>query len=215
MMMNMKHMGVSIVLAGTLLGSVEGAEVQAPTMERGAIIIIDGGKMSYRKAREYRRKYRKDPAPQQLRITVRELQPVGGNLYYLEGSGQRPVTLESGDRVTYFGYCAAGSQAYISFNVMAGEGETAKPFYMRRAAYSDERVARGAGTPLEVRITEQNGNTYKGICHGIYYGRDRDEQVTFSAAPITIMIPGEGETIPDAPAPEASQSAGTSAAATE
>lgn len=180
--------------------------VQAPSLEKGATIILDGGKLSFRKAREYRRVHKKDADPIQLKFIVRETQRVGTEEYYLDECGLREASYGGEGHVAYFGYAAADSgQAYMAANVIVPEDGKDMTYFLRLRYNSDERVAHGAGDPADLSLSQQDGNTYRGTIRAVFYRfGDRDGTISFDRVPVTIILPSEGETLPD---PEPSPSA--------
>lgn len=185
------------LLAVLCAPSASWADIQGPSLERGAIIKIEGGMPSAREVRRYKHKHGRPPKPWPLRLVVREVQALGGCEYYLDGCGMKPVTLNSNPVVSYLGYYAADSGVVsLMFNVerqIDGKSET-YCFCYRKA--TNEAVLRGAGVPAEIRIDKRDGNTYYGRINGVLFHPGKDDEMVFQWAPIMITVPAPGESLP-------------------
>lgn len=174
-------------------------EVQAPSLERGAMIILDGGKLSFRKAREYRRVHKKDADAVQLKFIVREIQKIGKEEYYMDECGLREASYGGEGHVVYFGYAAGdGGRAYMAANVAVPENGKETMYFLRIRYNSDERIAYGSGEAASLTLREMDGNTYRGTVRASFFrSDDRDAAILFDGAPVTIIVPAEGESFPD------------------
>lgn len=186
-------------MAAVAILSPAWGEVQAPSLDRGAIIILDGGKLSFRKAREYRRVHKKDADAVQLKFIVREIQKVGKEEYYMDKCGLREASYGGEGHVVYLGYAVAdGGGAYLAANVAVPENGNETMYFLRIRYNSDERIAYGAGEAASLTLREMDGNTYRGTVRASFFrSDDRDSAILFDGTPVTIIVPAEGESFPD------------------
>ncbi len=191
------------------------ADIQGPSLASGAIIEISGGMPSEQEIRRYKRKHGSKPEPRSLRLEVRSVQPLDGCEYYLDDCGLKPVTLDGETTVTYFGYFAPPSGgAQLTFNVEREvEGKTLTFCFCLRES-SKESACRGAGVAASIIWDSREGNVYRGRIKGVlFHPGMRDNILSFQWKPITLTVPGPGESLPmkDLPAENSSSSASSSA----
>lgn len=186
------------------------ADIQGPSLERGAIIEIEGGMPSAREVRRYKHKHGKLPDPQTLRLEVREVQALDGCEYYLDGCGLKPVTLDGSPTVSYLGYSAADSgETSLMFNVERQIDGKPVTYCLCYRIVKSESVLRGTGVPAAIRIDKREGNTYTGRINGVLFHPGQDDVLIFQWSSVTITVPAPGESLPltevePAPTPDSS-----------
>ena len=170
-------------------------EVQAPSLQRGAIIEISGGYLSGTGAPSAGRRGPTE-AEQSYRLIVREVQAIDASEYYLDECGLQPVTFDGQGTVTYLVYRAQadiGSQ--LAFNVDVADGNKRLTFCFARTETPLKSACRGMTVPAMIRWDSRDGNVYRGRIYGVLFHPGVKEKVEFSWSPISITVPEPGETL--------------------
>ena len=168
-------------------------EVQAPSLQSGAIIEISGGYLSGTGVPSAGRRGPTE-AEQSYRLIVREVQPIDDSEYYLDECGLQPVTFDGQGTVTYLVYRAQadiGSQ--LAFNVDVADGNKRLTFCFARSDSPQESACRGMNVPAMIRWDSRDGNVYRGRIYGVLFHPGLKEMINFAWAPITITVPEPGE----------------------
>lgn len=187
-------LGMAMVCAVPL----QAEELAAPSLTQGALISISHGVLSRKDAWAYTRRYKKSPEPCSLSLVVRELMPVNGVECYIDSAGLKEATLEGYGKVPVVLYSRHGNMAEIVLNAESPTHGRGTTYYLRNShRYYPAFLARGGGSGATITYLSREGNVWMGTITGCFYCPHMQLIYHFKDAPVSVQLPGEGQTIDD------------------
>ncbi len=213
--MNFQYIIPSGLVATACCCSAVSARVEPPSLCRGAVITISGGKqrMSASELRAYRRMNRQEPPPFSITMKVGESFKIANTECYLPGCSLHPASADTLDNpeVDCIIYHPRVGGAELVVDIITDTGRTRPRFLRRRELSRSQNIREGSGlgSGAWIEFSKKDGNIWHGVIRGYLYNADNPQGIVwmFGNSPITITLPGEGEDWSKigAPAPNAAQ----------
>lgn len=195
--MNQKYMMMALA-CGVAMSVSEALAVEAPSLEKGAVITIQGGMPSSTRILHFQQKYNKNPEPYNLTLVIPETLTLNKASFFLSDTGLTPANTLDNDAVQYLAYAPANHEATLAADYQTQAGGEVTTYYFRSADCSETDLANGQGTAAVITVQQQEGNTYHGVIQGaLYCDESGSPTLHFSNSPISITVPAEGESIQD------------------